>query len=185
VVRDVVTQVRAGTQRVTIPLDQAAFAKLANGGSALVSFETPNNEVQAFDVPLVATSESGGGRGGAGGGGTPAPPPAIDRRLLIRRGALRVDRKRHVKVRIRCGPTAGNRCKGIVQLLWLGKRLLARRAFSIPAGRYQSVRLTVNRDAYRRLRHRTLHVSIVVLSRGSDGVLRRATQKHIRVVRRR
>jgi LmbE family N-acetylglucosaminyl deacetylase len=60
VVRDVTTDVRAGTQRVTIPLDSAAFAKLANGGSALVSFETPNDEVQAFDVPLAATSANGG-----------------------------------------------------------------------------------------------------------------------------
>jgi hypothetical protein len=60
VVRDVTTDVRAGTQRVTIPLDSAAFAKLADGGSALVSFETPNDEVQAFDVPLAATSANGG-----------------------------------------------------------------------------------------------------------------------------
>jgi hypothetical protein len=63
VVRDVTTQVRAGTQRLTIPLDQAAFAALASGGSALVSFETPTDEVQAFDVPLAATSGNGGPSG--------------------------------------------------------------------------------------------------------------------------
>jgi LmbE family N-acetylglucosaminyl deacetylase len=44
--------VTAGRRRVSIPLDAAGFAKLEAGGSALVSFETPNDEVQAFDVPL-------------------------------------------------------------------------------------------------------------------------------------
>jgi hypothetical protein len=63
VVRDVGTPVHAGTQHVSIALDAAAFAKLASGGSALVSFETPNDEVQAFAVPLAAAS-TGGGVGG-------------------------------------------------------------------------------------------------------------------------
>jgi len=60
VVRDVTTAVTAGKQRVTIPLDAAGFAKLATNGSALVSFETPANQVQAFDVPLEAASSDGG-----------------------------------------------------------------------------------------------------------------------------
>jgi hypothetical protein len=53
VVRDAIFQVTAGKQKVSIPLDRAAFAKLAADGSALVSFETPNDEVQAFFVPLT------------------------------------------------------------------------------------------------------------------------------------
>ncbi len=56
VVRDQVVAVRAGRQRVRIPLDVAARAKLAADGSALISFETPDGEVQALDVRL-------GGRG--------------------------------------------------------------------------------------------------------------------------
>jgi hypothetical protein len=44
---------------VSIPLDAAGFAKLASVGHALVSFETPNDEVQAFDVPLEAASATG------------------------------------------------------------------------------------------------------------------------------
>jgi hypothetical protein len=56
VVRDVTTAVTAGTKHVTIPLDAAGYAALSGNGSALVSFETPNDEVQAFDVPLRATS---------------------------------------------------------------------------------------------------------------------------------
>jgi hypothetical protein len=67
VVRDVTAAVSAGVQHVTIPLDAAGFAKLANGGHALVSFETPNDEVQAFDVPLGAASA-----GGTVGGTVPA-----------------------------------------------------------------------------------------------------------------
>ena len=42
-----------GTTHISIPLDAAARAALARDGSALVSFETPNNEVQAFDEPLA------------------------------------------------------------------------------------------------------------------------------------
>ena len=54
VVRDLAIAVSPGMQRVTIPLDADAYAKLAADGSALVSFETPNDEVQAFDIPLAA-----------------------------------------------------------------------------------------------------------------------------------
>jgi hypothetical protein len=57
VVRDVtVTVSGAGTQHVSIPLDAAAYNKLAANGSALVSFETPNNEVQAFYIPFTQSS---------------------------------------------------------------------------------------------------------------------------------
>src|SRR5439155_24941417 len=59
VVRDVKVSVSAGKNTVVIPLDRAGYDKLANEGSALVSFETPNDEVQAFDVPLRATSQDG------------------------------------------------------------------------------------------------------------------------------
>ena len=43
---------RAGRQTVRIPLDAAAHARLRADGSALVSFETPDDEVQALDVRL-------------------------------------------------------------------------------------------------------------------------------------
>ena len=43
----------AGITHVSIPLDAAAYATLAAKGSALISFETPQDEVQAFDVPLA------------------------------------------------------------------------------------------------------------------------------------
>jgi LmbE family N-acetylglucosaminyl deacetylase len=53
VVRDVEIAVAAGTNHVSIPLDSAAHDKLAADGSVLLGFETPNDEVQAFDVPLA------------------------------------------------------------------------------------------------------------------------------------
>jgi hypothetical protein len=40
--------VRAGRRTMRIPVDAAQ----AEGGSVLISFETPDDEVQAFDVPL-------------------------------------------------------------------------------------------------------------------------------------
>jgi LmbE family N-acetylglucosaminyl deacetylase len=52
VVRSAAFDVSAGKQKVTITLDRAAYDKLAANGSALISFETPNNEVQAFFLPL-------------------------------------------------------------------------------------------------------------------------------------
>jgi LmbE family N-acetylglucosaminyl deacetylase len=45
--------VTSGTQHVTIPLDAASRAKLAKDGTALVSYLTPADEVQAFALPLA------------------------------------------------------------------------------------------------------------------------------------
>ncbi len=59
VVRDVTVSVSAGMQHVSIPLDAAAQHRLTASGSALVSFETPNDEVQAFFVPLGAGDQLG------------------------------------------------------------------------------------------------------------------------------
>src|SRR6266540_3495622 len=53
VVRAATFAISAGKQKVSVTLDAAAYAKLAKDGSALISFETPSDEVQAFFVPLV------------------------------------------------------------------------------------------------------------------------------------
>ena len=53
VVRSVTVPLSAGKKRVSIPLDAAARARLAADGSALISFETPDDEVQALDIPLA------------------------------------------------------------------------------------------------------------------------------------
>ena len=59
IVRSVVVNIpAAGARTITVPLDAAASLRLASGASVLVSFTTPQNEVQAFDVPI--TSQSGG-----------------------------------------------------------------------------------------------------------------------------
>jgi hypothetical protein len=42
----------AGRRHISIPLDAAARARLAQDGSALISFETADDEVQALDVRL-------------------------------------------------------------------------------------------------------------------------------------
>ncbi|WP_051325016.1 PIG-L family deacetylase [Candidatus Solirubrobacter pratensis] len=67
VVRDLKVGVKAGHNAVTIPLDRAAFDRLAGGdGSALVSYESGSDEVAAFDVPLKATSSDRSAGGTAG-----------------------------------------------------------------------------------------------------------------------
>jgi hypothetical protein len=58
--------VEAGTGSASIPLSAAAMRKLENGSSLLVSFVNGRNEVQAFDVPITATSN------GTVGGTVPA-----------------------------------------------------------------------------------------------------------------
>lgn len=45
-------QITQGVQRFSIPLTAAQRAKLAADGHLLISFETPQNEVQAFDLKL-------------------------------------------------------------------------------------------------------------------------------------
>jgi hypothetical protein len=52
VVRDIVVDLTPGRRTVTIPLNPQESARLAGDGSALVSFETPDDEVQALDLPL-------------------------------------------------------------------------------------------------------------------------------------
>jgi LmbE family N-acetylglucosaminyl deacetylase len=63
-IADKVVQVSAGSQNVSIPLDSDAYNALKAGGSALVSFETPANQVQAFALPLNCGSVITGSHSG-------------------------------------------------------------------------------------------------------------------------
>jgi LmbE family N-acetylglucosaminyl deacetylase len=60
VVRDASFAIGTGKQKVTITLDPDQYAKLAAAGSALISFETPDDAVQAFFVPLSGSAAAGG-----------------------------------------------------------------------------------------------------------------------------
>ena len=68
--RDV--DLQAGTRHLSIPLDAGEHDKLAADGRVLVSFETPQDEVQALDTPI--------GPPGQGSGGSPGGPAADRRR---------------------------------------------------------------------------------------------------------
>jgi hypothetical protein len=50
-----VTIAKKGKQHVKIALDRPQYDKLLADGSALISFETANDEVQAFFVPDLPT----------------------------------------------------------------------------------------------------------------------------------
>jgi hypothetical protein len=52
VLGDETAQLTAGRHTVRIPIDAAAYERLRRDGSALVSFETPDGEVQALDLRL-------------------------------------------------------------------------------------------------------------------------------------
>jgi hypothetical protein len=45
-------QITRGVQHWSIPLTAAQRAKLTADGRLLISYETPENEVQAFDIRL-------------------------------------------------------------------------------------------------------------------------------------
>ena len=71
-----------------------------------------------------------------------------------------------------------------LEILWKGETLLARRSFSIPANRVRTITVRLSRSMYRLLgRHPRLRASAIVLTRGSDGVLRRAEQRRLAVRR--
>ena len=106
-----------------------------------------------------------------------APAPRVDRRTRIGSTRLRADRRRRVPVRIACGPTVGGRCRGSLQLV-RGRRIVAGRSFSIRASRITTVKLRIGARDYRRLsRRRSARVTVVLLTRGSDGELRRVTAR--------
>ena len=52
VLGDTTRQLTRFVERVRVPIDAAAYERLRRDGSALVSFETPDGEVQALDVRL-------------------------------------------------------------------------------------------------------------------------------------
>jgi hypothetical protein len=68
VVADVKRTITAGHQVISLPVSEAGAVKIASGGSALVAFQTPQDEVQAFDAPISSVS----GPGGTVGGSVPA-----------------------------------------------------------------------------------------------------------------
>ncbi len=126
----------------------------------------------------------GGGPGGGGGtpppgGGTPPPGgTSPDYRLRLSKSRLRVDRKRRTKVRLACGPTKGGLCKGVVTLRRGTRTVMGRRSFTTRAGKTRSITVRISKSAYRRLtRTKRIRTTITLVSRGSDGVLRKKSQR--------
>jgi hypothetical protein len=152
------------------------------------TFTVPARTVAVFMAPTasIPTVPAAAPPTALAGSPSTTTRAGVDRRIVIKRATLRVDRKRHVKVRIKCGPSRGSRCAGILQILWTGRRLFARRSFTLPSGAYRNLTLDVNREMYRRLKpHKTLHVSVILLTRGSDGVLRRTEKQRLAITRKR
>ena len=107
-------------------------------------------------------------------------PPGgnIDYSVRISKRTLRVDRKRRTKVRLACGPTSGTLCKGVVRLTRGSGVLMGRKSFSTTANRTRSVTVRIKKSAYRRLKNRKrIRTTITVVTRGSDGVLRKKSQR--------
>jgi LmbE family N-acetylglucosaminyl deacetylase len=68
----------AGTKHVSISLDGAGRAKLAKDGTALVSYLTPDDEVQAFALPLAQPKVFVSGTAGGGEDSGSGSPSAVE-----------------------------------------------------------------------------------------------------------
>ena len=104
-----------------------------------------------------------------------AGPPAAGPIVRITRRTLNVDRLRRTRVILRCPRSTATRCRGTLSIK-RGRRVVARRAFSVAPDRSRAVTLRVSRAAYRALRAskgRRMRVSVLLVTRGRDGVLRR------------
>jgi hypothetical protein len=104
------------------------------------------------------------------------------------RRTLTVNRLRQTRVIARCPRSTATRCRGTLTIKH-GKRIVARRTFSIAPDRSRAITLRVSKAAYRALRasqRRRLRVSVLLVTRGRDGVLRRdsAALRRVNGVRR-
>jgi len=141
---------------------------------------TRNAIMQSAMRYLGILNAGGNTPNGNGNGGNPAggAAPAVDRSVRVFKRTLRINSKRRGNIRLRCGPTTATRCRGILQILRGGKSLLGRRTFSVAAAKNRSVPIRINRAVYRRLaRTRGQRVELILLTRGSDGQLRRASAR--------
>jgi hypothetical protein len=118
--------------------------------------------------------------GGGGGGGQPGPVPGTpaDYSIRISKKKLRVDKHRRTKVRLSCGPTVDKLCKGVVTLRRGKKKVMGRRAFTTTANKNRNITVRIKKSAFKRLNKRgSIRTTITVVTRGSDGQLRRKSQK--------
>jgi hypothetical protein len=137
------------------------------------------NALMKSAMRYLGVLSPGGGPGGPGGpGGTPPGGTGPDYSLRLSKRSLRVDRKRRTTVRLACGPTTGGLCKGVVTLRRGSRTVMGRRSFTTRAGKTRNITVRISRSAYRRLtRTKRIRTTITLVSRGSDGVLRKKSQR--------
>ena len=113
----------------------------------------------------------------------PAAPAAPAAKTLgaamISGAALRVGKKRYVRVPVSCPETVGGDCRGKLTIERRnGWHTLALKWFAQDADTMSNVRMRIARPEFRRLKQRgRQRVSIHLTTRGIDGVLRHAEQK--------
>ncbi len=91
----------------------------------------------------------------------------------MRKRTLRIRKNRRYTITLRCPPSAGSRCEGIVRVV-RGKNRVSRRSFSVTASRYRRVGLRMTKRDFRSLRRNgRLRVTVVVTTRDDAGTLRR------------
>jgi alpha-L-arabinofuranosidase len=157
------------------PTKVAPVERQVGGLGSSFTYDFPASSITFLRLHPAAAGPPGGPPPSTSPGAPAAP--GVDRTVRIRSTRLRADRRRRVAVRIACGPSAGTRCRGVLQLR-RGRKLIGARSFSVRAGRAATVRVRVSRAAYRRLaRRKSARVTVTLRTRGSDGRLRRVTAR--------
>ncbi len=145
----------------------AEIELLARPGDAEGEATTPTKPGAGADTP--------------GQPAAPAAPPAGKPAIVrIARRVLRVGRDRRVRVAVRCPSSTANRCSGVLTLL-SGRLVVGRATISVAPDASRTVTLRVSRSALEALQRRRggppRRVSVELLTRGADGVLRRAAAR--------
>jgi hypothetical protein len=111
------------------------------------------------------------------------PPPTVAPESLddpqIAPVNRRVGARRYVRIPVSCAETAGGNCRGKLTIERRnGWTTLAQRWFTKQANELSTVRLRLSRAEFRRLvNRRRQRVTVELLTRGSDGLLRQASTR--------
>jgi hypothetical protein len=185
-----------GERYVTVPIDiQGSEHPLAYFDAGAGKWVTPAGDVAIYvgssstdirqsgtitverEAPATPPTTPGGSPGAPGG----TPPAAQPGKVVILSRRVRANRKRVMRVRVRCPLSIGtSRCRGVLTAtrgLAGDRRRVARTRISIAAGRTATVRLTLTRTAYRALTRRgKLSVRLALRVRRADGGVQRTTR---------
>jgi hypothetical protein len=113
----------------------------------------------------------------AGGGGPVVPPPA-QRKVSLRKRTITVGKNRRFRVVVNCPESRDGKCAGTLRVE-RGRVNLVKKSFRVTADKFRGIRGRLSKADFKALKRKKSgqRVRITVLTRGSDGTLRRASMR--------